>query len=67
MLPPIHPWPGSSRGPSAHGRLVYAEKHDDILTAKQREMNMKHWPRAWKVRLIHGENPDWEDLYDRLS
>jgi putative endonuclease len=48
-------------------RLVYAEKHDDILTAKQREMNMKHWPRAWKVRLIHGENPDWEGLYDRLS
>jgi putative endonuclease len=33
---------------------------------KQREMNMKHWPRAWKVRLIHRENPDWGDLYDRL-
>jgi predicted GIY-YIG superfamily endonuclease len=37
-------------------RLVYAERHDDILAAKQREMNMKHWPRAWKV--------DREDLYD---
>jgi putative endonuclease len=33
--------------------LVYAEKHDDILVAKQREMNIKHWPRAGKVRLIH--------------
>jgi putative endonuclease len=31
-------------------RLVYAEEHTDILTAKQREMNIKHWPRAWKVR-----------------
>jgi putative endonuclease len=47
-------------------RLVYAERCDDILAAKQREMNMKHWPRAWKVRLIHRENPDWGDLYDRL-
>jgi putative endonuclease len=47
-------------------RLVYAEKHDDILAAKQREMNIKHRPRAWKVRLIHRGNPEWDDLYDRL-
>ena len=47
-------------------RLVYAEEHNDILAAKQRELNMKHWPRAWKVRLIHQDNPDWNDLYDRL-
>ena len=47
-------------------RLVYADRHDDILAAKQREMNMKHWPRTWKVRLIHRANPDREDLYDRL-
>ena len=24
----------------------------DITAAIQRESNMKHWPRAWKVRLI---------------
>jgi putative endonuclease len=48
-------------------RLVYAERYDDILTVKQRERNMKHWPRAWKVRLILRDNPDWEDLYDRLG
>jgi putative endonuclease len=47
-------------------RLVYAERHEDILAAKQREMNIKHGPRAWKVRLIHRENPDWADLYERL-
>ena len=47
-------------------RLVYAERHDDILSAKQRELNIKHWPRAWKVQLIHRENPFWEDLYDTL-
>jgi putative endonuclease len=48
-------------------RLVYAERHDDILAAKQRERNMKRWSRAWKVTLILRTNPNWEDLYDRLG
>ncbi|HLG88925.1 MAG TPA: GIY-YIG nuclease family protein [Alphaproteobacteria bacterium] len=47
-------------------RLVYAEQHDDIRTAIQREKNLKHWPRAWKVKLILADNPNWEDLYERL-
>jgi len=47
-------------------RLVYAERHDDIRAAIRREKTLKHWPRAWKVRLIRTENPDWTDLYDRL-
>ena len=47
-------------------RLVYAERHEDMQTAIQREKNIKHWPRAWKVRLIGRENAEWEDLYDRL-
>ena len=48
-------------------RLVYAEWHDDILSAKQRERNIKHWPRAWKVRLILKNNLSWDDLYDSIS
>jgi putative endonuclease len=48
-------------------RLVYAEPHPDIGSAIQRERNMKHWPRAWKVRLILAANPNWDDLYDRLA
>jgi putative endonuclease len=48
-------------------RLVLAERYDDMRIARQRERNMKHWSRAWKVRLIHAQNPDWDDLYDRLS
>jgi putative endonuclease len=48
-------------------RLVYSEWHDDIRTAIQRERTMKHWPRAWKVRLILETNPGWNDLYDLLS
>jgi putative endonuclease len=30
-------------------RLVWFEFHEDIIAAIQRESNMKHWPRAWKV------------------
>jgi len=48
-------------------RLVWIERHDDIRTAIQREKNLKHWPRAWKVRLITDRNPSWEDLYDQLA
>ncbi len=47
-------------------RLVFAERHEDIRAAIQREKTMKHWPRAWKVRLILSQNPDWHDLYDQL-
>jgi putative endonuclease len=46
--------------------LVYYEQHDDIRTAIAREKAIKHWARAWKVRLIHGMNPEWKDLYDEL-
>ena len=51
-----------------HGlkRLVYAERHEDIRVAIQREKNIKHWPRAWKVKLILEQNPEWNDLYDQL-
>jgi len=46
--------------------LVYYEKFDDIRDAIQRESTIKHWPRAWKVRLVHAMNPEWDDLYDSL-
>ena len=48
------------------GRLVWCEQHPDIRDAIQRERTMKHWPRAWKVRLILDVNPEWRDLYDDL-
>ncbi len=28
---------------------------------------MKEWPRAWKVRLIERDNPEWKDLYERIK
>jgi putative endonuclease len=47
-------------------RLVFFEFHDDIVAAIQREKNIKHWSRAWKVNLILGANPHWADLFDQL-
>ncbi|MBR0968675.1 GIY-YIG nuclease family protein [Bradyrhizobium diazoefficiens] len=46
--------------------LVYFEAHDTIAGALQREKNMKHWSREWKIDLIAENNPDWRDLYDEI-
>lgn len=47
-------------------RLVYAEQHDTMESAIVRERRLKHWPRAWKIRLIVTDNPEWDDLYERI-
>jgi putative endonuclease len=44
--------------------LVYYERHETALAAIQREKNIKHWPREWKIDLIVSINPDCRDLYD---
>ena len=38
-------------------RLVYFEAHDTVRTPIQRERNIKHWPREWKIDLIVRDNP----------
>ena len=48
-------------------RLVYFERYDDIQTAIQREHNLKHWPRAWKIQLILAGNPGRNELNDQLA
>ncbi len=47
--------------------LVWYEAHDSIESARQRELQMKEWKRAWKLREIEGQNPEWEDLYYRIA
>ena len=47
-------------------RLVYFEPHDTAYAAIQREKNIKHWSREWKIDLIVKTNPDWRDLYDDI-
>ena len=39
------------------------EEHDSIEEAIAREKAMKAWKRAWKIELIEGENPEWDDLF----
>jgi putative endonuclease len=48
-------------------RLVYFEHYEDIQAAIQREHNIKHWSRKWKVRLILADNPDWKICTIRSS
>jgi putative endonuclease len=48
-------------------RLVYFEAHDSIVAAIQREKNIKHWPREWKIYLIVRDNPGWDDLYETIA
>jgi putative endonuclease len=47
-------------------RLVWFEWHDDIVMAIRREKDIKHWLRAWKIRLIRSANWNWDDLYETL-
>ncbi|MGH6892393.1 MAG: GIY-YIG nuclease family protein [Dongiaceae bacterium] len=47
--------------------LVYFESYDRAIDAIQREKNMKHWPRAWKLNLIRDFNPDWRDLFEEVA
>ena len=46
--------------------LVWFEVHDDLQEARQRELRMKEWKRAWKIKLIEESNLDWLDLYPGL-
>jgi putative endonuclease len=48
-------------------RLIYFEQFDDIRDAIQRDHNIKHWSRAWKVRKIVAMNPNWDDLFDIIA
>jgi putative endonuclease len=48
-------------------RLVYFEQFDDPENAIKREKRLKKWNRAWKVRLIEEQNPNWNDLYAEIA
>jgi len=47
-------------------RLVWYETRDDPISAITREKELKKWRRDWKINLIEGENPNWDDLYDEI-
>ena len=47
-------------------QLVYVEEHPDVRGDIVREKHIKKWRRAWKLRLIEEQNPEWNDLYEQL-
>ena len=47
-------------------KLVYFEFLNSKEEMLQREKQLKKWNRDWKIRLIEEENPDWEDLYNKV-
>jgi putative endonuclease len=48
-------------------RLVWYELHGSMDSAIEREKRLKEWKRAWKLKLIEGFNPGWQDLYDTIT
>ena len=47
--------------------LVHFEQYDSPELAIQREKNIKHWPRQWKLNLVNESNPQWRDLYSDIT
>ncbi|MCX4193282.1 GIY-YIG nuclease family protein [Methylophaga sp. OBS1] len=48
-------------------RLVYFEQCGDMLSAIEREKQIKAGSRKKKLVLIETMNPDWRDLYSDIS
>jgi putative endonuclease len=46
--------------------LVYYEVFEDIVSAIEREKQIKNWQRKWKIELIEKENIEWKDLFEDL-
>lgn len=47
-------------------KLVYFETTSDVISAIEREKQLKNWHRQWKINLIQSKNPDWQDLYKEI-
>ena len=46
--------------------LVWYQAFSSIEDARRRELQMKEWKRAWKLREIEAMNPEWQDIYSNL-
>ena len=58
--------PGFTEKYNVH-MLVYYEQHENMVSAITREKQMKKWNRAWKIDMIEGANPQWEDLWTQIQ
>lgn len=47
--------------------LVWFEQHETMESAIAREKAIKKWNRAWKLKLIEKQNPEWNDLWPFIN
>jgi len=47
-------------------KLLYYEIFESIIEAIEREKQLKHWNRSWKLQLIGKMNPAFKDLYEEI-
>jgi putative endonuclease len=47
-------------------RLVYFEETRDVVSALEREKEIKGWRREKKNNLVGAVNPNWKDLSETL-
>ncbi len=57
--------PGFTARHQVH-QLVWYEATDSIISAIQREKQLKSWQGSLKIQLIESGNPYWNDLYPAL-
>ena len=43
-------------------KLVYFEETNSVISAIEREKQLKRWHRQWKLNLIKEANPNFDDL-----
>ena len=46
--------------------LVWFELHEDMITAIEREKQIKSGSRKRKIQLIESVNPEWRDRYQTI-
>jgi putative endonuclease len=48
-------------------KLVYYEISNSMITAIEREKQLKNWKRCWKDELVKSFNPRWLDLSQNIG
>lgn len=49
------------------GKLLYFEEYNDVNLALNREKQIKDYRREKKFALIREINPEWNDLWEKIS
>lgn len=47
-------------------KLVYYDCAESIISAIEREKQIKGWTKQKKINIIEAMNPEWKDLYESI-